>query len=219
MTYGSSITTILIYILIFFILYSGLIVKYKKEDIIKNWENERCKPYILPISGWVKTDQGSSVLKSTVDNFTGCLWQRIKIVFAVLIKPMTYIIDIFKNLLKDFTGMIDKIRMQIKIMRNMIFAIVMKMMKKIENIISATIMTFGKLNNMMKRQLAIFQNLQYLLETIAVTMAGFVKGSFGKILDASEGLLWALPVFTLGPAGLVFPFMAMCARYTYNIIK
>lgn len=210
MTYGSSITIIIIYILIFFIIYNGMRGIYKKEQIIKNWENERCKPYILPISGWIKRDEGSSSLKSTVDNFTGCFWQRIKIVFSILIKPLTYIIDIFKNILKDLTGMIDKIRMQIKIMRNMIFAIVMKMMKKIENIISATIMTFGKLNNMMKRQLAIFQNLQYLLETISVTMGGFVKGSFGKILDVSEGLLWALPIFTLGPAGLVFPFMAMC---------
>ena len=41
MTYGSSITTILIYILIFFILYSGLIGKYKKEEIIYTSSSEK----------------------------------------------------------------------------------------------------------------------------------------------------------------------------------
>ena len=210
MTYGISITTIIIYILVYLIIYYLIRAKYTKENIIKNWANERYNPYILPISGWIKPDQGSSALKTTIDNFTGYFWKIIKNVFTFLIKPFTYIINIIKNLLKDLTGMIDKIRVQVKIMRNMIFAIVMKMLKKIENIISATLMTFGKLNNMMKRQLAIFQNLQYLLETISVTMAGFVKGSFGKILDASEALMWALPIFTLGPAGLIFPFMAIC---------
>ena len=187
-----------------------MLATYKKEDIIKNWSNERCKPYILPISGWIKKDEGSSILKSTADNFTGCFWQRIKISFTFLIKPIKYIIDILKNILKHLTGMIDKIRIQIKIMRNIILGVVMKMMKKIENIISATIMSFGKLNNMMKRQLAIFQNIQYLLETITVTMSGFVKGTFGMILDATEPLLWALPIFTLGPFGLYFPYKVYC---------
>jgi hypothetical protein len=208
MTYGSSITMIILYILIYVIVYTLILAKYKKDEILQNWEIERCKPHFLPISGWIKTDQGSTPLKSTLDNFTGCFWQRIKIVFNILIKPFRYIIQLLKNIIRDFTAIIDKIRVQIKIMRNMIFDVVMKMMKKIENIISATIMTFGKLNNMMKRQLAIFQNLQYLLETIAITMSSFVKGTFGTILDHSMGALWALPIFTLGAPGVVFPLMA-----------
>jgi hypothetical protein len=130
--------------------------------------------------------------------------------FNVLIKPIQYILDIIKKIINNTNGVINKIRQQLKIMRNFLFSIVMNMMKRIENIVAATVFTFGKINDITKRQLAIYQNLVYMMETFAVSLTAFISGSFGKLIDFTEVGIWVLPVFTLGLPGLAFPIMAVC---------
>jgi hypothetical protein len=48
------------------------------------------------------------------------------------------------------------------------------------------------------------------MQTVGVTMNGFISGAMGTILDFAEVGIWVLPIFTLGPAGAIFPAMAYC---------
>jgi hypothetical protein len=205
-----SLVLIIIYIIIFLGIIGYLRFKNKQNTVIANWNDYRCKPSYLPISGFIKPYSNRGAIMSTVINFNECVWELIKSYFNLSIKPFTFIINIIAKITDTITKIIDVIRNQMKIMRNMLMAIVMKMMKRIENILNTAIFSFSKIHQSMKRQAAIYQNILYLLQTISFTMNGFVKGSLGSMLDMSEWAIWVLPIFTLGPAGALFPMNAFC---------
>jgi hypothetical protein len=207
--YG-PLTDIMLYILVFTTIVVFIQAKYNKEQYLKNWEENRCKPYIIPISGFLKKDESQTVMQAITSNFNGCFWGMLKGYFSILIRPLMYILDIIKALLSNLTKSIDIMRAQLKIMRNMIMGIVMKMMKRLENIMEAATFSYSKINEITKRQLAVYQNIMYLMQTVSVTMSGFASGTMGKILDMSSWAAWVLPIFTLGPAGAIFPAMAFC---------
>ena len=213
-----SISQIILYITIFYIIYFSIYFKQNKEHIINNWNEYRYKPYIMPIAGFIKKDANLSMAETSIKNMGEVLWNILKKFFYVLIRPIQYILDIITKIIKDTNGVINKIRQQLKIMRNFLFSIVMNMIKRIENIVAATIFTFGKINDMTKRQLAIYQNLVFMMETFAVTLTTFISGTFGKLIDFTEVGIWTLPVFTLGLPGLAFPIMAMCFTPDTNIL-
>jgi hypothetical protein len=205
-----SISQIILYIIIFCTTFSYIYIAANKEHILNNWNEYRFKPYIIPIAGFLKPENNISAYESSIKNLADILWALLKKFFDLLIKPIQYLLDIIKKILGDVSKVIDKIRQQIKIMRNFLISIVMNMMKRIENIIAASIFTFGKINDMTKRQLGIYQNLVYMLETFAVTLTTFISGSFGKLIDVAEVGIWTLPIFTLGVPGIAFPLMAVC---------
>jgi hypothetical protein len=205
-----SISDIILYILVFLTILVLIKSKYNKDKYLDNWQENRCKPYIIPISGFLKKDESQTVMEATMSNFNGCFWGMIKGYFNILIKPIVYILDIIKALLSNLTKSIDVMRAQLKIMRNMILGIVMKMMKRLEHIMEAATFSYSKINEVTKRQLAVYQNVMYLMQTISVTMAGFANGTMGKIIDMSTWASWVLPIFTLGPIGAIFPAMAFC---------
>lgn len=205
-----DIADIYIYIIVFSTIIVLINAKYNKEKYTANWEKNRCKPHILPISGFLKKNDNETVFGSIISNFNGCFWGLLKGYFNILIKPVIYILNIIKKLLSNLTKSIDIMRAQLKVMRNTILGIVMKMMKRLENIMEAATFSYSKINEVTKRQLAVFQNIMYLMQTISVTMSGFASGTMGKILDMSTWAAWVLPIFTLGPAGAIFPAMAFC---------
>ena len=205
-----SISQIILYITIFLIVFGYIYYQGNKEHILNNWNQYRMKPYIIPIAGFFKKDEGKSSIESSIKNLGDIIWTLIKKMFTILISPLQFVLNIIRKIIGDVGKVIDKIRQQMKIMRNFLFAIIMKMMKRIENIIAAAIFTFGKINDMTKRQLGIYQNLVYMLQTFAVTLTTFTSGTFGKLIDATEVGIWVLPIFTLGVPGIIFPLMAVC---------
>ena len=208
--HASSIFQLVLYSFVFYIILGIIYAKNKKEDIISNWSQYRFKPYILPISGFINPIEGKSAVQSTLDNFTEFLWSSFKNFFSLLMKPVEYMFSIIKSLLANLEEIINKFRGQLTVMRNLILGIIMNMMKKIENIMTATIFTFGKINEMVKRQLGVYENIVYLLQTMTITMRSFVVGTFDHMMNFTEGAMWALPIFTLGAPGVVFPLMAFC---------
>ena len=208
--HSGDIGDIILYLIVFMTIVVLIKSKYNKEKYINNWEENRCKPYILPISGFLKKQASETVLQATMYNFNGCFWAMIKGYFNILIKPIIYILDIIKSLLSNLTKSIDVMRAQIKIMRNMVLGIVMKMMKRLEHIMEAATFSYSKINEVTKRQLGVYQNIMYLMQSIGVTMSGFANGSMGKIIDMTTVAAWVLPIFTLGPLGAIFPAMAFC---------
>lgn len=207
---ASSIIQLILYLLIFYIILGLIYAKNKKEEILDNWSQYRFKPYILPISGFIKPVEGKSAIQSTLNNFSEFLWATFKNFFNILMKPFQYMFKIIESLLSRLEKIIDNFRGQLTVMRNLILGIIMNMVKKVENIMTATIFTFGKINEMVKRQLAIYENVVYLLQTMTVTMRSFVVGTFDHMMNFTEGAMWALPIFTLGAPGVVFPLMAFC---------
>lgn len=57
----------------FFIVFSRQFVLNFFETAKSDWENYKCDPRIMPYSGYVKTNEGSTEFMSTGDNFNECI--------------------------------------------------------------------------------------------------------------------------------------------------
>ena len=73
-----SISQIILYITIFFTVLTYIYIKQNKEHIIQNWNEYRYKPYIIPIAGFIKKEDGVSSGDASIKNLADILWTLIK---------------------------------------------------------------------------------------------------------------------------------------------
>ncbi len=69
---GSLVLTFVIFLIVFFII-SYYYIQSNIKPLKANWNEEKCKPYVLPFAGIVKTPDGDNIVDFTFKNFTICL--------------------------------------------------------------------------------------------------------------------------------------------------
>ena len=123
---------------------------FKKELTIylhDNWSYYRNKPYILPISGFIKPMKGKTRIQTTVYNFISFLWTIVKKFLEILMLPLYPLFKIINKVLKYFRSILDTFRKQFKIMRNFLFKIVEKVYMRLQNTVATMTYFFLKLKD------------------------------------------------------------------------
>uniref|UniRef100_A0A6C0BQ76 Vint domain-containing protein n=1 Tax=viral metagenome TaxID=1070528 RepID=A0A6C0BQ76_9ZZZZ len=73
------------------------VFKNKINDTLNNidsdWENNRCKPEYIPISGFVKSSEGNTIYEKSVNNFNYCISELYKKDFNISLSPLTSAIN------------------------------------------------------------------------------------------------------------------------------
>lgn len=169
----SSVLVIIIYVIIFLSVLKFNDLLLKKEEIINNWSEYKCRPYIIPIAGFFK---GNNFFKYTFDNFNECNWFISKNYFGKLSNPFRYTIDIIKNILYDMFNAINKIREMAKVLRTLFSELIGKVFEKLTLSVSTAQFYSEKLRNLIKKQYAIFQMIYFYLETLRMTFDSFLNG-------------------------------------------
>ncbi len=164
---------IFIYVIIFIILLLYIILVYNRKNIIKNWDQYKCSPLIIPFASFFDKDP--------VENLNGCMWNGYKSNFAILIKPFTYMIDTIKLVIKKLFDQLNSIRTLLKPIRDFVESATAMVYKKIEGIMNLTMFTFLKMNNLMKRTFANFRLMVYALEASQYTIQSTWNGPIGQI--------------------------------------
>lgn len=168
-----SILIIIIYVIIFFSILKINDLKKKKEEIINNWPEYKCRPYIIPIAGYFK---GNNFFKYTFENFNECNSFIFKNFFNILIEPIRYTINIIKNILFDMMNAINKIREMAKVIRIIFSELIAKVFEKLTLSVSTAQFYSEKLRNLIKKQYAIFQMIYFYLDAIRLTLDSFLNG-------------------------------------------
>ena len=70
--YGSSVIMLLILILVLVCVISYCLIMVNVQPIIDDWPNQRCKPQIMPIAGFITHPEGVTASEYTAENFTYC---------------------------------------------------------------------------------------------------------------------------------------------------
>ena len=164
---------IFIYVIIFIILLLYIILVYNRKNIIKNWDQYKCSPLIIPFASFFDKDP--------IENLNGCMWNGYKSNFGILIKPFTYMIDTIKLVIKKLFDQLNSIRTLLKPIRDFVESATAMVYKKIEGIMNLTMFTFLKMNNLMKRTFANFRIMVYALEASQYTIQSTWNGPIGKI--------------------------------------
>lgn len=173
LTEKRSIFYILTYLIVFYCVFMGTKLYYKRNEISQNWDQYKCQPLILPVAGLFK---GDNFFKFTRENFTNCYWLITKEYFYILIKPIKYAIDTITKILGDASNSLNQLRNMAKLIRELFQKMIAEVFEKIQTNVSAVQFYSEKFRNLMKKQHAIFQMIYYYLETIRLTFDSFING-------------------------------------------
>jgi hypothetical protein len=99
---------IVVQILIYFIF-----LRRKRDAIRKDWSKYKCRPYVMPLAGWMLGPKTETV----TSNFKQCMWDINKTFFNILISPFRNIINLIYQILVTMKNSILNIRKTIKYMR------------------------------------------------------------------------------------------------------
>ena len=188
----------LVNVLIYVYLFKKILTGYLHD----NWTYFRNKPYILPISGFIKPIKGKSGIQSTVYNFISFLWNIVKKFLELLMTPLYRVFNIVTKILGFFRSILDKFRIQFKIMRNFLFKIVEKVYMRLQNTVATMTYFFLKLREGIKRQLGLFKMLSWTIAHSYYFLRSLMDGPVGDFAKIGADIGQAMAAFTLGGAGL-----------------
>jgi hypothetical protein len=131
---GSVILFILITILLVFLITSCISLtnlKIIKED----WVNQRCKPYIIPIAGFINKPDNMSFNEFTKQNFVYCTQNILKSISGNALEPISFITSSSTKILNYMKDAINDSRAMTNKMRNFFITVTKEIMGRLLNII------------------------------------------------------------------------------------
>ena len=203
--YGSSVVMLIILIFVLFCVISYCLVMVNVQPIIDDWPNQRCKPQIMPIAGFITHPEGVTASEYIAQNFTYCTQGILTSITGDMLQPLTYVISTFKSIAEDISnslnavrGMFDKIRGFFESISKEIMGRIMNIMAPLQQIIISFRDLIGKIQGTMTAGLFTALGSYYTLQSMLGAIAEFIV----IILIAMAiiiVILWILP-FTWGAA-------------------
>ena len=203
--YGSSVIMLIILIFVLFCVISYCLIMVNVQPIIDDWPNQRCKPQIMPIAGFITHPEGVTASEYTAQNFTYCTQNILTSITGEALQPLTYVTSTFTvitegllNSLNAIRGMFDKIRGFFESISKEIMGRIMNIMTPLQQIIISFKDLIGKIQGTMTGGLFTALGSYYTLKSMLGAIAQFII----IILIAMAiiiVILWILP-FTWGAA-------------------
>jgi hypothetical protein len=198
--YKSSLKILLIFY-IYFLIVIYIFYGQIKEHLLSNWKYYREHPLILPISGFIKKDEGLGAVKTTVNNFIRVLTKIITKFLNIFMKPIYPVLEIIIKALNTIKNVLEGMRKQINVMRNFMFKLFEKMYIRLQNGVAAITYFFLKLREGLKRSFGLFTLMIYSVEHSYMFFESLVRSPMGKFGKFAADLGYSAALFTFGPWG------------------
>ena len=203
--YGGSVVLFVIITIILIILISYCFIMINAQPIIDDWANQRCKPTIIPVAGFITHPEGVTATEYTQENFTYCTQNILSNITGYAIEPLTYItntLNISANQieadLQSVRGMFDKIRNMFQEVSQELMGRIMNVTIPLQQIIISFKDLMGKIQGTMTTGLFTLLGSYYTLQSLMGAIAQFIVTiliAFAAIIAA----FWIIP-FTWGVA-------------------
>jgi hypothetical protein len=115
--YGGSVILLVIFTTILFIFASYCAIMINSRPIIDDWPNQRCKPQIMPVAGFITHPDGMTAIEYTYQNFNYCLQNILASGTGTAVAPLTFVTSALQSIavqvqkdIQNIRGMFDKIR-------------------------------------------------------------------------------------------------------------
>ena len=201
--YGATFVVFILITLVLLILITYCHVKIHSQPIIDDWNNQRCKPNILPFAGFITHPEGVSAIDYTAQNFNYCMQGILSNISGIMLEPITFVTNAINDIISSVTDAINDIRAMIDKVRTFFQTVAQEIMGRIMNImipLQQIIISFkdlvGKIQGAMTAGLFTLLGTYYTLKSLLGAIAQFLI----IILIALAALIfmfWVFP-FTWG---------------------
>jgi len=130
---GSLVLTFVIFLIVFFII-SYYYIQSNIKPLKANWEEEKCKPYVIPFAGIINTPDGETMFDFSFKNFTFCLTDILKKIVNISTAPLRYTQSLTVKLFSKFANILYELREMLNFIRNAIMKIILSIFGRIGNV-------------------------------------------------------------------------------------
>lgn len=192
--YGGDVFFTIAIITIAFIGTAYYSTQYYSQDIVKNWDTQRCNPAVMPFAGLINppTD-GTSPSEFTKQNFQDCIQKDLKDAGNIAIEPVEYSVSVVTSVIQGLADIVNSVRNMIGSMRTKSESIIGQVVGKIHNV-------FITLQTIIIALRDFFGKLQGILVASLYTAIGVfytMKSSIGALFQLIVLILIALAVMIL----------------------
>ena len=203
--------------LIYFIQISGIVfifvfialliyAIYYRENIREDWNNQRCKVYVMPFVSFFKPE-GSTTTAS--ENFYYCMGEVSNSVMKILLAPFYAILSIISTTLNSIIGVINTMRSFVNNIRSNTLNYIGDVTKRFSDFLGTMQFISVKLYNIMGKISGMQTVLQYMtvvsaysLETIIFVIGDIVKAIIISLIALGAVLFWWFPPLAVALGGL-----------------
>lgn len=206
--YGGSLWFTVIFCLVSFLILSYYYVYNNLQPIKADWENQRCKPNIMPFAGLINPPESGeeTPFEFTANNFTNCIQSILSDIIGIFTAPFYYLINVFSEVLSIISEAIQGIRKFLDSLRNAFISTASEVMDRILNVLIPLQLILIKVKDMFNKSQGIMSSAVYTLLSIYYTL----QSSVGAIVEIIVVILLALAVLILMffaiPFGAGIPF-------------
>ena len=203
--YGGSFAVFIIITLMLIIVIFYFHIMINIQPIIDDWSNQRCKPLLMPIAGFITHPEGVTASEYTAQNFTYCSQNILSSITGDALKPLTFVTNALQSVSTDVQNSIQSVRAMFNKIRNSMQQVSEEIMGRIMNVMVSlmqVIISFkdliGKIQGTMTAGLFTALGGYYALKSLLGVIAQFIV----KILITLSvliAILWIAP-FTWGAA-------------------
>jgi hypothetical protein len=203
--YGASVISVIIITMIVIVLVAYCYAKTNIQPIVNDWANQRCKPYFIPIAGFISKPENMTATDYTLQNFNYCSQNILTSITGTMLQPLTFITNMLNTTLTDATqdmnnirAMFDKVRTFFQTITQEIMGRLMNIMIPLQQIIISFKDMIGKIQGTMTAGLFTLLGSYYTLQSMMGAIAEFLI----IILIAMAVMIvifWLIP-FTWGAA-------------------
>ena len=108
--YGLSLIIFIIITVLLVITMAACIALTNVQQIQQDWPNQRCKPYIIPIAGFINKPPNMSYSEYTSQNFTYCTQNIVQNMSSIAVEPITFVTNSLTTIVNGIKEAINDIR-------------------------------------------------------------------------------------------------------------
>ncbi len=203
--YGGSVILYIIQTIVLIIIVSYCFIMINAQPIIDDWPNQRCKPNIIPVAGFIYHPEGVSAADYTYENFTYCTQNILSSISGMALEPLTFVTSLLGNMAQQIGDDIQAGRDMFDKIRTMAQDVVQEIMGRIMNFtipLQQMIISFkdvlSKIEGNMTSALYFLLGSYYTLQSLMGAIAQFIISILiGLVIMIA--VFWAVP-FTWGAA-------------------
>lgn len=203
--YGGSLILFIIITILLILIISYCLIMINAQPIIDDWQNQRCKPNIIPFAGFITHPDGVSASDYTSQNFTYCTQNILSSVTGTAVQPLTFVTDtlskmadMIKNDIQSVRAMFDKVRTSFQEVSQEIMGRIINFTIPLQQIVISFKDLLSKIQGTMTAGLFTLLGSYYTLKSLMGAIAQFII-TILITLAVLIAVFWIIP-FTWGAA-------------------
>jgi hypothetical protein len=239
--YGKDVMITIFLFLLTLAIVSVTTYKAVVNKLRSNWNENKCKPVILPFAGLIMPKPGQTASDTTFENFNYCIQQDISSAFSVIMMPFEFTMYMIINFLETNLNYIQKLVEFLIWLKQQLGGIFEEFYNKIINFIIPVIEMVMYLRDAMSKMSGIITTSLYtIINIFNITVSGVINilTILIFLLTALIGVMIALMIlaaalmtnpftiaiglplqilFTITLVGVILPAITICAMMNSTI--